>query len=319
MTETTVDFNEKHKTISQWLYNPFYFLAGSKALGIGIIIIMITGCLAYLEQIRFNGLIDFHFLPSPFWLCISDGLVSWFVLSILLLIAGKIVSKSQFRIVDVAGTQALARFPYLFITIAAAIPGVSSGSNRFTQALISNPFDLPAFSINMLAFIFIIIVCLIMAVWMIALMYRAFAVSCNVVGKKAVTAFIIAIIIGEIISAIFLYQLPKAFEKEGVFTPQAANFVTMLSSGEYKAAEKMFDETMKASLPEKKLKEAWESLATQFGPFKAQGATRQTNIQGYDVIFVSCEFEKVRLDCQIAFDFNGKISGLYFRPSTNKK
>jgi uncharacterized protein len=96
------------------------------------------------------------------------------------------------------------------------------------------------------------------------------------------------------------------------------NLSSIPASQDCKSAEGLFDDTMKTGLPEEKIIEAWESLVTQFGPFKTQGSIKQTKIQGYDVIFVPCQFEKMSLDCQIAFDINGRIAGLYFKPSINK-
>ena len=126
---------------------------------------------------------------------------------VLLYIAGKLISKSHFRMIDVFGTQALARVPDLFIGLAAMIPG----SHRFVGAFIvslshGKP---PAISLDMAAFMITIIIFILMTVWMVALMYRAFAVSCNVSGTKSVVSFMIALFVGEIISIIIFSQFPK--------------------------------------------------------------------------------------------------------------
>jgi len=99
---------------------------------------------------------------------------------------------------------------------------------------------------------------------------------------------------------------------------QGSKFITLLSSGDYKSAVAMFDDAMKKALSEQKLKETWQAIQAQAGAFKAQGATRKATIQNHDVIFVNCLFEKSTLDCQIAFDSQGKIAGLYFIPSISK-
>jgi uncharacterized protein len=99
---------------------------------------------------------------------------------------------------------------------------------------------------------------------------------------------------------------------------QGSKFITMLSSGDYKSAVELFDETMKKALPEQKLKETWQAIQAQAGSFKAQGTVRKEKIQNIDVIFVNCQFEKSTLDSQIAFDNQGKIAGLYFIPSISK-
>jgi hypothetical protein len=328
MAETETVSEEKIKTLSRWLFNPFYYIAGVKSLIIGLIAILITEILAYKGNSHFNGVIDFHFgLVSSCWINISELIISWLLIGLLLLITGKIISKSRIRIIDVFGTQALARFPDLFIALAAMIPGSSRFAENLASSLIQNHGVLPAipFSVNMAAFIFTMIIIIAMTIWIVALMYRAFAMSFNVVGKKAAICFTIALFLGEIISIIIFSQLLKSQSNQipvaaqaSDLAAQASNFVTMLSDADYKTAESMFDETMKTGLPEEKLKEAWESLAAQSGHFQAQGLIRKTEIQGYDVIFVPCEFERASLDCQIAFDTKGMIAGLYFRPSSNK-
>jgi len=318
---------KKNRTISQWIFNPFYYVAGMKAMAIGVVIIMITGCFAFLKNCRFDALLNFYIRPlkSPLWICISEGLISWLLLSILLLIAGKIISKSRVRIIDVFGTQALARFPYLFIALAIMIPGIIPAFIRFNNNILSGQGASHLFSPDLIAFASLLIIILATLIWMVALMYRAFVVSCNIAGRKAVIAFIICLIIGQIISTIVIYHLPRPVGTQTTVTArtldpasQANKLITLLSWGEYKTAVNMFDETMKKAVPEEKLKEVWQSILTQCGPYKGQGAVRKGKILNYDVIYITCRFEKNSLDSRISLDSNGKIAGLYFLPAADK-
>lgn len=95
----------------------------------------------------------------------------------------------------------------------------------------------------------------------------------------------------------------------------AKDLVSALASGNYKEAAKNFDGTMKNALPAAKLQEAWESLITQFGPFVEQGAARQEKIMGYNVIFVTCKFEKGFFDAKVVFNDKRQVAGLFFVPS----
>lgn len=300
--------------VSRWLFNPFYYIAGGKALAIGIVVMLITGLSANLSMSRFDGLLDFHFglQPQPFWINISEILISWLVFSCLLLVSGKIVSKSRIRLIDVFGTQALARFPYLFASLIAFIPA----THRFVQKLAVDLTAFQRFSPDMILFIASLIFAILMTVWMVLLMYRAFSISCNISGKKAVSVFIGALIIGEILSHVVLHYgsitLP---DRAPDLSTRAGELVTLLSEENYAEIEEMFDETMKAGLPAEKLEEVWRSLVAQFGPFKAQGTIRKTEYMGYDLVYVPCRFENTTLDCQIAYDDRGRVSGLFFRPT----
>ena len=191
--------------ISRWLFNPFYYVAGAKALVIGLLALLPTGILGFLGGSRFDGILDFHLglPPLSIWGHVAENILSWALLSMLLFIAGKIVSKSRPRLIDVFGTQALARFPYLLVSLVALMPG----ANHFTRALLEGHASWNQFSADMAAFLFIVCFGLVMLVWMVLLMYRAFAVSCNVSGAVGVTVFVVTLVAGEIISKILIYHL----------------------------------------------------------------------------------------------------------------
>ena len=191
--------------ISRWLFNPFYYVAGAKALGLGWLVLILTGMFGFWGKIRFDGLLDFHmgFPPLSIWGNIAETFLSWLLLSILLFLGSKMISKSRPRLIDVFGTQALARLPYLLVSLTALMPGV----NRFTNGLLTGRASWDQFSPDMAVFLFVAIFGLVMMAWMIALMYRAFAVSCNVSGKVAILVFIIALAVGEIISKVIILRM----------------------------------------------------------------------------------------------------------------
>ena len=60
-----------------------------------------------------------------------------------------------------------------------------------------------------LIFAFAVIVIILMAVWMVALMYRAYAVSCNIKGAKAIITFIVSLIGAEVLSKAVILRLLK--------------------------------------------------------------------------------------------------------------
>ena len=46
-----------------------------------------------------------------------------------------------------------------------------------------------------------------MIIWMVALMYKAYAVSCNVKGAKAIGTFIASLILAKVVSKIVVIAL----------------------------------------------------------------------------------------------------------------
>jgi fermentation-respiration switch protein FrsA (DUF1100 family) len=88
----------------------------------------------------------------------------------------------------------------------------------------------------------------------------------------------------------------------------------MMTRGEFAKVATNFDSTMKAALPAGKLAETWSSLLAQVGSLKKQGRVRSEKLHGFDVVYVTCEFEIYPLDVKFVFDADGKISGLWFVP-----
>lgn len=131
-------------------------------------------------------------------------------MGVLLTIAGFIISRSRPRVIDIFGTQSLARFPMLVTSLFALLPG----HTNFLNQLASNPtniIDIASKNTNdFIMFLIVAFITLFMIIWMVTLMYRAFSISCNVVGGKAISTFIIILLIGEIISKIILGSIAKS-------------------------------------------------------------------------------------------------------------
>ena len=95
----------------------------------------------------------------------------------------------------------------------------------------------------------------------------------------------------------------------------AKDLVTALAAGDVTKASSNFDATMTSAMPASKLSLVWPGLTTQLGTFKGQVGTRTEKAQGYDVVFVTCEFERGRINIQVTIDGSGKVSGLFVRPA----
>lgn len=96
---------------------------------------------------------------------------------------------------------------------------------------------------------------------------------------------------------------------------KAKRFVSQMAAGEFDKAVEPFDGTMKRVLPAGKLNEIWSGLVKQFGTLRQATDTRTETVQQYTIIFVTCEFERGKLDAKVVFKTNGEIGGLFFVPS----
>jgi len=113
-----------------------------------------------------------------------------------------------------------------------------------------------------------------------------------------------------------LLQAGASARAEDEMTLKARQFLEGLDKGEFKLAVRDFDETMlKVSGPEK-LEIFWkEQFPKQVGAFKKQTAARRDKLGAYEIVLVTCEFEKATLDARVVFDKAGKIAGFSFVPS----
>jgi dienelactone hydrolase len=95
----------------------------------------------------------------------------------------------------------------------------------------------------------------------------------------------------------------------------ARAFVDHLTKEEYAAAVETFDATMTSVMPAETLKQTWAGLIDQVGSFKQQKSARQQKYQQYDIVFVTCEFERATLDVKVVLDSSRKVAGLFFVPT----
>ena len=211
----------RRNPIRTWLFNPFHYVAGGQAMALGIGAILLACLLGMLTTSHFDGVLDFHVgAKAPWWVYWVEGPVNWLIMSVLLLVGGKLLSRSQVRILDVFGTQALARFPTLIMALTQLVPPVRRVGQHLAEAATNMPPPNPASPLQPLTsmfaaiqpyelILFIVAVLLVLAMicWMVALMYRAYAVSCNVSGGAAIGVFVVLLIVGEIISKVLLLTL----------------------------------------------------------------------------------------------------------------
>ncbi len=185
--------------MKKWLFNPFVYVAGSKALAMGLLAMVAAAGAGYFTSSHFDGVL--HMSPgisTPLWIFLAEQIVCWLSVTAMLLAGAALFSPSRTRLVDMAGTQALARWPAIIIGLLGA--GVHAPKD-LTPAAIADSITPVTIICAVLSLTFV--------VWMVALFYNAFKVSANMKGGKGVAVFVISLLLADFLSRIILSQLYK--------------------------------------------------------------------------------------------------------------
>jgi len=185
------------------IVNPFQKIAGLYALLIGIGVIISMSYLGVIAKVYFPGpisclnsiLIKNPKMQISFFLLLYQNIISWVVLTTLFIIAAKFFRQKRIRIIDFFGTVALSRIPYLVVVAIVSIIQVLNPSFMNIDIAKGIPIHL---SFTMSVFSIVLILC---AIWQITTYFYALKESSGLVGKKLWVSFIVAIILGEVISS----------------------------------------------------------------------------------------------------------------------
>ncbi len=313
------------------LINPFAKIAGWKALWIGVLAMALTAWSGQKNDIIFDGIFDVHFTTHSLYHALMCQVIILLVLTSLFWLAGVVFSKSSIRFVDIAGTMALSRVPYLLIGLIAFFPFVGQ-VNSIMEKLIYT-LSISSFSLaEGLQFYLFLLITIFVSVWFVILAFNAFRTSCNLRGNKAGIIFFIGIIISETLALILNFWIAKILFTGaiGSATPANANekaeykeintiaieIASAIQKQDYENVYTFCDETMKKEM---QLNEAMQTLENQFGPFQSFDVEKIKNmdLNGLRLVFIPCRFQHVKLNLQLAFDSEDRVCGLYFKPGIN--
>ncbi len=197
---------------TQLLFSPFHRIAGGGALVSGMVGIGLAGLIGSAQGLHFDGVLDVHVgKKAPGWVFVVEGFISWLSLALLLLVAGRLLSRTAFRSIDLLGTQALARWPMVLTALACSAPGFHRYSHAVMQSLVGlkpgQVPSMPAFGADGIVFGLVTLLILACTGWMVLLMWKSFSHCCNVRGGKAVGLFIITLLLAEALSKLLIGRL----------------------------------------------------------------------------------------------------------------
>lgn len=169
------------------LFNPFRYIAGTKALVMGYLFIVASALILYSGNLIQDSYIHIGMAKVSFLEVLGAQTIWWVVPALLFYLCGLALSKSKIRIIDILGTTAFAQIILLLMIAPMLLPAVMNNMLESVAALQSGVTPQTASLMPIIIYSIWSLFCLILFyIWN----YNAFAVSCNVSGWKAVVAFI---------------------------------------------------------------------------------------------------------------------------------
>lgn len=193
--------------MTELLFNPFRRFGGMQSVLIGLAVMALGVLLAVAGNVHFDGAIDVHGGAKPdvtFQIAVFEWLIAWLLPVLLFYLAGRLLSSSTIRFVDVLGTQGMARFPFLIVGLVTLLP-LREKMRESGERIMRGEDPAGLFTPGEIAqLVFSALVGIACLVWAISLMYKAYVTSCNLKGTRAVVSFIVALLLAEVFSKIIL-------------------------------------------------------------------------------------------------------------------
>lgn len=189
------------------IINPFIRIAGSRALIVGLLGILLAGMFGYLTGTHFDGVFDIHFSGEKRWYVFpAAGILNWLSLVLVFGVFSLLLAKGRFRWIDVLGTQAFARIPFILAPLA----GLFLDRDRLSAQMTGMMQDgvMPDFStLDITSLALTVLIILFISLWTITWSWHAYTHSANLKGSNAAISFIGGLILAELISKILMSVL----------------------------------------------------------------------------------------------------------------
>lgn len=129
--------------------------------------------------------------------------------------------------------------------------------------------------------------------------------------RKYVSVLLLALALCLAAASCSTAELPPL---EGEPADLAREFIGSLARGDYEECSGYFSARMGRSMSARKLEKVWRDLQGQVGLYRGENSLREDVVDGYDVVFVTSEFEKDSLIIRVVFDEDRRVAGLWFTP-----
>lgn len=100
---------------------------------------------------------------------------------------------------------------------------------------------------------------------------------------------------------------------------RAEGIVDSLAKSDFASVVATFRPALKAVYTADRLAQVWGEVITRAGQFKSRAKSRERKKRDYDIVYVTCHFEKGDIDVMVVFDKSRQVCGLSMVPYGGQK
>lgn len=170
------------------IVNPFDYIAGGKALAWGLLFLSGNALLLYAASMVQDTPLHFTYVQHySFLRTLAQQAVMWLLPALLLWGAGACCSPSKIRPIDIFGTTAFTQLIMLPMNLLLLLPQIQTLQQEVLQQILAGQIPTTGKVLILTGYGFF---ALFLMIWYYLWNYRAFSVSCNMRGGRAIVLFI---------------------------------------------------------------------------------------------------------------------------------
>lgn len=100
----------------------------------------------------------------------------------------------------------------------------------------------------------------------------------------------------------------------GETVQKAKDFLILLENNQFDEATNYFAPIVYNQLPASRLQQIWTQINSQAGKFEKLLRIRTETLKSWNVVFLTCKFERSLLDLKLVFTAEDQITGIFFVP-----
>ena len=190
----------------KWVYNPFEFVAGWKAFGIGVVILCITTIVGYFGSMVFYG-VSAKVVPFITWSRAFSLQFLGLAVTVIVMYLVALIFAKHVRFQDILGTVTLSKYPFLLMALLNLLIGkkMVEFGKEMKGMNVSELMNIKFSFTDLIPLLIFSFFAIILLVWLITLLFNAFRVSTNLKGIKCAVLFISIILVSEIITSVLVH------------------------------------------------------------------------------------------------------------------